>query len=337
MFSKFKSAFLATTALAVATPVLAEEVNVYSYRQPELIKPLTDAFTEETGIEVNVAYLKKGMIERMTAEGTRSPADLVLTVDISRLSAVVEAGLTQPVESDVLKANVPSLYHDPDGEWWGLTTRARIVYASKDRVQEGEVTTYEDLTDPKWKGRICTRSGTNAYNVALTSAVIHHLGEDGAKAWLEGVKDNLARKPQGNDRAQVKAIWAGECDIAIGNTYYMGKMLNDDEQKEWAESVNVVFPTFEGAGTHVNISGVAMAKHAPHPEAALKMMEFLTSPKAQEVYAKANFEYPIAPGSEADALVQGWGDFTADDVNLMTLAEKRSMALKLTEEVDFDG
>ncbi len=337
MFSKFKSAFLATTALAVATPVLAEEVNVYSYRQPELIKPLTDAFTEETGIEVNVAYLKKGMIERMTAEGTRSPADLVLTVDISRLSAVVEAGLTQPVESDVLKANVPSLYHDPDGEWWGLTTRARIVYASKDRVQEGEVTTYEDLADPKWKGRICTRSGTNAYNVALTSAVIHHLGEDGAKAWLEGVKDNLARKPQGNDRAQVKAIWAGECDIAIGNTYYMGKMLNDDEQKEWAESVNVVFPTFEGAGTHVNISGVAMAKHAPHPEAALKMMEFLTSPKAQEVYAKANFEYPIAPGSEADALVQGWGDFTADDVNLMTLAEKRSMALKLTEEVDFDG
>ncbi|CUJ95491.1 Fe(3+) ABC transporter substrate-binding protein [Shimia thalassica] len=337
MFSKFKSAFLATTALAVATPVLAEEVNVYSYRQPELIKPLTDAFTEETGIEVNVAYLKKGMIERMTAEGTRSPADLVLTVDISRLSAVVEAGLTQPVESDVLKANVPSLYHDPDGEWWGLTTRARIVYASKDRVQEGEVTTYEDLADPKWKGRICTRSGTNAYNVALTSAVIHHLGEDGAKAWLEGVKDNLARKPQGNDRAQVKAIWAGECDIAIGNTYYMGKMLNDDEQKEWAESVNVVFPTFEGAGTHVNISGVAMAKHAPHPEAALKMMEFLTSPKAQEVYAKANFEYPIAPGSEADALVQSWGDFTADDVNLMTLAEKRSMALKLTEEVDFDG
>jgi iron(III) transport system substrate-binding protein len=337
VFSKFKSAFLATTALAVATPVLAEEVNVYSYRQPELIKPLTDAFTEETGIEVNVAYLKKGMIERMTAEGTRSPADLVLTVDISRLSAVVEAGLTQPVESDVLKANVPSLYHDPDGEWWGLTTRARIVYASKDRVQEGEVTTYEDLADPKWKGRICTRSGTNAYNVALTSAVIHHLGEDGAKAWLEGVKDNLARKPQGNDRAQVKAIWAGECDIAIGNTYYMGKMLNDDEQKEWAESVNVVFPTFEGAGTHVNISGVAMAKHAPHPEAALKMMEFLTSPKAQEVYAKANFEYPIAPGSEADALVQSWGDFTADDVNLMTLAEKRSMALKLTEEVDFDG
>nr|WP_252732999.1 Fe(3+) ABC transporter substrate-binding protein [Shimia thalassica] len=316
---------------------MAEEVNVYSYRQPELIKPLTDAFTEETGIEVNVAYLKKGMIERMTAEGTRSPADLVLTVDISRLSAVVEAGLTQPVESDVLKANVPSLYHDPDGEWWGLTTRARIVYASKDRVQEGEVTTYEDLADPKWKGRICTRSGTNAYNVALTSAVIHHLGEDGAKAWLEGVKDNLARKPQGNDRAQVKAIWAGECDIAIGNTYYMGKMLNDDEQKEWAESVNVVFPTFEGAGTHVNISGVAMAKHAPHPEAALKMMEFLTSPKAQEVYAKANFEYPIAPGSEADALVQSWGDFTADDVNLMTLAEKRSMALKLTEEVDFDG
>ncbi|MEQ9693909.1 Fe(3+) ABC transporter substrate-binding protein [Shimia sp. SDUM112013] len=337
MLSKFKTALFATTAMAIAAPAVADEVNVYSYRQPELIKPLTDAFTEETGIKVNVAYLKKGMIERMQAEGERSPADLVLTVDISRLAAVVDAGLTQAVESDVLKANVPDLYHDPEGHWWGLTTRARIVYASKDRVAEGEVTTYEDLADPKWKGRICTRSGTNAYNVALTSAVIHHLGEDGAKTWLEGVKENLARKPQGNDRAQVKAIWAGECDIAIGNTYYMGKMLNDEEQKEWAESVNVVFPTFEGAGTHVNISGVAMAKHAPHPEAALKMMEFLTSPKAQEVYAKANFEYPIAPGTAPDALVQGWGDFTADDVNLMDLAKLRPAALKLTEEVDFDG
>lgn len=337
MFAKLKTALFAATAVSVAAPVLAEEVNIYSYRQPELIKPLTDAFTDETGIKVNVAYLKKGMIERMQAEGKRSPADLVLTVDISRLAGVVNAGLTQPVTSEQLNANVPAIYRDPENHWFGLTTRARIVYASKDRVADGEITTYEDLADPKWKGRICTRSGTNAYNVALTSAVIHHHGEEGAKAWLEGVKDNLARKPQGNDRAQVKAIWAGECDISIGNTYYMGKMLSDDEQKEWAESVDVLFPVFEGAGTHVNISGVAMAKHAPTPDAALKMMEFLTSPAAQEIYAKANFEYPIAPGTKADALVQGWGEFTADDVNLMTLASHRSTALKITEQVDFDG
>ena len=337
MFARLKSAFLAATAITVAAPVVAEEVNVYSYRQPELIKPLTDAFTAETGIKVNVAYLKKGMVERMQAEGKRSPADLVLTVDISRLAAVVNAGLTQAVESDTLNANVPAQYRDPDNQWYGLTTRARIVYASKDRVAEGEVTTYEDLADPKWKGRICTRSGTHAYNVALTSAVVHHHGEEGAAKWLEGIKANLARKPQGNDRAQVKAIWAGECDIAIGNTYYMGKMLADDEQKAWADSVNVLFPTFENAGTHVNISGVAMAKNAPNPEAALKMMEFLTSPQAQEIYAKANYEYPIAPGTSPDPLVKGWGEFTADDVNLMTLAGNRPAALKITETVDFDG
>jgi iron(III) transport system substrate-binding protein len=328
----------AIIALAAATPALAaEEVNIYSYRQPELIKPLTDAFTEETGIQVNVAYLEKGMVERLQAEGKRSPADVVLTVDISRLAQVVSAGVTQPVTSDTLEANVPAQYRDPDNHWFGLTTRARIVYASKDRVAEGEVTTYEDLADPKWEGRICTRSGTHAYNVALTSAMIEHHGVEGAKSWLEGVKSNLARKPQGNDRAQVKAIWAGECDIAIGNTYYMGKMLADPEQTEWANSVNIVFPTFEDAGTHVNISGVAMTAAAPNKDNALKLMEFLTSPKAQEIYAEANYEYPIAPGTAAVSLVQDWGSFTADDVNLMTLAGHRSEALKLTEEVDFDG
>lgn len=324
-------------ALMTAAPALADEVNVYSYRQPELIAPLTDAFTQTTGIEVNVAYLQKGMVERMKAEGRRSPADLVFTVDISRLASVVNEGLTQPVESSALTDNVPETYRDPDGHWYGLTTRARIVYASKDRVADGEITTYEDLASDKWEGRICTRSGMHAYNIALTSAVVHHLGEEGAESWLEGIKDNLARKPQGNDRAQVKAIWAGECDVAIGNTYYMGKMLADEEQQAWANSVNVVFPTFENGGTHVNISGVAMAKHAPNPENALKLMEFLTSPEAQEIYAEINYEYPIAEGTSADELVASWGSFDADDVNLMTLAANRPTALRITEEVDFDG
>jgi iron(III) transport system substrate-binding protein len=331
------TALLSATAITLALPVLADEVNVYSYRQPELIKPLTDAFTAETGIAVNVAYLDKGMVERLTAEGDRSPADLVLTVDISRLAEVVEAGLTQPVESDTLRANVPSIYHDPEGHWWGLTTRARIIYASKERVAEGEVTTYEDLADPKWQGRICTRSGTNSYSLGLTAAVIHHQGEEGAKTWLEGVKANLARKPEGNDRGQVRAIWAGECDIALGNTYYMAQMLADPEQVAWAESVNIVFPTFEDGGTHVNISGVAMTKAAPNRDNALKMMEFLTSPAAQQIYAEANAEYPVAPGTEPDDLVKSWGEFTADDVNLMELAKLRGTALRLTETVDFDG
>ena len=321
----------------MCAPAVAQEVNVYSYRQPELIRPLTDAFTAQTGIAVNVAYLDKGMIERLRAEGDRSPADVILTVDISRLARAVEAGVTQPVQSAVMAANVPAAYRDPAGHWWGLTTRARVVYASKDRVSDGDVTTYEDLAEPKWAGRICTRSGTHAYMTGLTSAVIHHLGADGAKSWLRGLKANLARRPQGNDRAQIKAIWAGQCDIALGNTYYMGQMLQDPEQADWANSVRLLFPTFAGGGTHVNVSGVAMTKAAPHPENALQFMEFLTSPEAQEIYAEANYEYPIASGTEPSPLVESWGTFVADDVNLMDLAALRADALRLTQEVDFDG
>jgi iron(III) transport system substrate-binding protein len=258
-------------------------------------------------------------------------------VDISRLSALVDAGLTQQVVSQTLSTNVPEKYRDPAGHWFGLTTRARIIYVSKERVRTGEIKSYEDLADPKWHGKVCTRSGLNAYNLALTSAIIHHHGEDYAKKWLDGFKQNLARKPQGNDRAQVKAIWAGECDLSIGNTYYMGKMLKDPEQADWAKSVNIVFPTFEGGGTHVNVSGIGMAKFSPNKENALALMEFLSSGEAQEIYATANFEYPIAPGTKVDDLVKSWGSFNADNVNLMTIAKLRKKALKLTEIVDFDG
>ena len=334
---KFVATSLFFVTLFFSSPIFASEVNIYSYRQPFLIEPLTTAFTDKTGIKVNIVYLRKGMIERMKAEGKRSPADVVLTVDISRLSALVDAGLTQQVVSQTLSTNVPEKYRDPAGHWFGLTTRARIIYVSKERVRTGEIKSYEDLADPKWRGKVCTRSGLNAYNLALTSAIIHHHGEDYAKKWLDGFKQNLARKPQGNDRAQVKAIWAGECDLSIGNTYYMGKMLKDPEQADWAKSVNIVFPTFEGGGTHVNVSGIGMAKFSPNKENALALMEFLSSGEAQEIYATANFEYPIAPGTKVDDLVKSWGSFNADTVNLMTIAKLRKKALKLTEIVDFDG
>ena len=324
-------------AMLLGSSVSASELNIYSYRQPFLIEPLTSAFSDQTGIKVNIVHLKKGMIERMKAEGKRSPADIVLTVDISRLSALVDAELTQSVESPILDSNIPEKYRDPNGLWFGLTTRARIIYASKERIKNGEVETYEQLADPKLRGKICTRSGLNAYNLALTSAILHHHGEEFAINWLNGLKGNLARKPQGNDRAQVKAIWAGECDISIGNTYYMGKMLEDAEQAEWANSVRIIFPKFENGGTHVNVSGIGMAKFSPNPENALKFMEFLSSATAQEIYATANFEYPIAPGTQADKLVKSWGSFEADDVNLMTIAKLRKRALELTEIVDFDG
>jgi iron(III) transport system substrate-binding protein len=331
-----KSIAILTTTLLTATTALAQEVNVYSYRQPELVKPLFDAFTKETGIKVNMAFLKKGMIEKLKAEGKRTPADLIFTVDISRLNAVVEAGLTQPVQSEILTANIPAAFRDPDNNWFGLTARARIIYASRDRVKDGEVTTYEDLADPKWRGRICTRSGTHAYSLALVSAYLAHHDEAKTKAWLEGVKANLARKPQGNDRAQVKAVWSGQCDIALGNTYYMGKMLENPDQKEWADSVRIVFPVFAGDGTHMNLSGVAMTKYAPNPDEALKLMEYLSSTSAQEFYAQSNFEYPLLKTAQASDLVQSWGEFTPDSLNLMDVAKLRPTALRLIEEVDFD-
>ncbi len=328
---------LTAAALAVATPVLADELNIYSQRQPELIQPVIDAFTEETGIEVNIAHLDDGLTERLQAEGRRSPADLILTVDISRLAQAVEAGVTQAVTSEVLSAHIPASLRDPGNRWFGVTTRARVVYASRDRVAEDEVTTYEDLADPKWKGRICTRSGTHAYNLALMAAMIHHHGEDAAHNWAEGVKANLARKPQGNDRAQIKAIWAGECDIALGNTYYMGLMQGDPEQKDWADAVRIVYPSFEDGGTHLNVSGVAMTAASKNTDNALKFMEFLTSRKAQKVYAEINHEFPVRAGVPASDLVASWGEFPADDVNLMDLAALRDDALRIMEEVDFDG
>ena len=324
-------------AVALAGPTAGDEVNVYSYRQPPLVEPLFARFTEDTGIDVNVTFLNKGMIERLQAEGDRSPADLILTVDISRLNGIVEAGVTQAVESDVLNESIPSEFRDPDNHWFGLTGRARIVYASKDRVADGEVTTYEDLASDNWKGRICIRSGTHSYNLALTSALIAHKGEDAARAWLEGIKSNLARKPQGNDRAQVKAIHAGECDISIGNTYYMGLMMKNEEQIAWANSVKIVFPTFESGGTHVNLSGMAMTAAAPNRENAVKLMEFLASDAGQEIYAETNHEYPLSPGIRLSDLVESWGSFEADSLDLIDIAKLRPTALRLVEEVDFDG
>lgn len=324
--------------VATAFPVLADEVNVYSHRQPELIQPLLDAFTAKTGIDVNVAFVDKGMVERLVAEGDRSPADLVLTVDIARLTQVVDAGVTQAVQSDVLTAAIPAEFRDPANHWFGLTTRSRVVYASKDRVGPGEVTTYEDLADPKWKGRICTRSGTNDYNIALLGAIIAHDGMEAAKTWVEGLKANLARKPDGGDRDQVLAIAAGECDIAIGNTYYIGQMLADPDQKAAAEAVTVMFPTFaSGGGSHMNISGVAMTKSAPNHDAALKLMEFLVSDEAQKIYAETNFEFPVKAGVPVSAIVASWGEFTPDTLPLTDVAAQRPAALKLMEDVNFDG
>jgi len=328
---------LAIVATLIGTSVAAQEVNIYSSRQPDLIDPILQAFTAETGITVNTVFLKQGMLERLSAEGRRSPADIILTADIANLNAAHKAGVTQPVISEIINRTIPAAYRDPDGYWFGLTSRARIIYASKDRVATGEITTYEQLADPIWQGRICSRSGTHDYNIALVAAYLVHYSEQETIEWLTAVKANLARRPQGNDRAQVKAIWAGECDIALGYTYYMGKMLADPEQVAWAESVNLIFPTLGGGGTHINISGMAMTAAAPNPENALKLMEFLVGGLAQSLYAEVNFEYPLRPDTPASALVASWGELAADTTPLIDIARLRGRALQIIEIVDFDG
>ena len=324
-------------AMLFAGPVFAEEVNIYSHRQPELIQPLMDQFTAETGIDVNIAFVDKGMVERLKAEGNRSPADLVLTVDIGRMEELVEADVLQAAEDPVLAANIPPTYRDPGNLWFGLTTRSRVVYASLERVKPGEITTYEDLVNPKWQGRLCMRSGLNDYNVALTAAFLLHHGPEATTAWLQGLKANLAHKPLGGDRDQVKSIWSGECDIALGNTYYIGQMLNDDSEKDYAAAVRIDFPIFEGGGAHMNISGIALTKAAPNKAAAVKLMAWLSSDEAQKIYAEANHEFPVKAGVARSTLVQSWGEFTPDSLGLADIAKARSDAVKLIEGVDFDG
>ena len=322
---------------AAALPVFAkEEVNVYSYRQAFLVEPLFQGFTDDTGIEVNVVFAKKGLAERLKREGANSPADLIFTVDIGRLNEVVANDLAQAVKSDVLNQNIPAQYRDPDNLWFGLTTRTRSVYASKTRADLADIQRYEDLADPKWKGRICTRSGKHPYNLALIASMIAHHGEAEAEAWLRGVKANLARKPQGNDRAQVKAIYEGVCDLSLGNNYYLGKMLNDPEQTKWADSVQITFPNTADRGTHVNISGMALTKSAPNKENAIKLMEYLTGKAAQTMYAEQNYEYPVNPNVEPSALVASWGSFNADELPLSKIASLRKTAAQLVDKVGFD-
>ena len=333
---------IASTALTTLAPTAAfaeGEVNVYSYRQAGLLKPLMDAFTAQTGIKTNVLFAKKGLGQRIKAEGKNSPADVLLTVDIGRLDAAKALGITQAISSDVISSNIPTQYRDPDGHWFGVTTRARIIYASKDRVKQDSIT-YEELADPKWKGKLCTRSGQHVYSIGLIASVVAHAGEEVAKTWLTGVKNNLARKPIGNDRAQVKGIYSGECDIALGNTYYMGKMqtnTKEPEQKEWAASVKLLFPNANDRGTHVNLSGMVMAKHAPNADNAIKLMEFLSSETAQQVYGSANYEYPVKAGVAADDLTSSWGTLKADVLPMADIAKHRKTASELVDKVDFDN
>ena len=328
---------LGLSAVVSTAATAAGEVNIYSYRQPYLIEPILKDFEKDTGIKVNFIFADKGLVERVKREGELSPADVLLTVDISRVMEIVNAQLAQPINSEVLQKNIPAQYRDSKNEWFALTTRARAIYTSKDRVGKLPADfTYYDLAKPELKGKVCVRSGKNSYNISLVAALIANDGEAKAKAFLEGLKANLAQKPQGGDRDQVKAIKEGICDYALGNSYYFGKMLEDEKQRSWAEAVYINFPHQKAQGTHVNISGVAIAKHAPNKENAVKLVEYLSGDKAQKLYAELNHEYPVKADIKPSDLVQSWGTFNADSIPLEKIAENYDKALKLIDEVKFD-
>ncbi len=323
--------------------VPAAEVNILSERQEFLLRPFLKAFEENTGIKANVVYLKKGSLERLKQQP--GAVDALLTVDISNLTAIAEAGLFQPVNSSVINKNVPSNYRDPKGLWSALTARGRVIYYSKDRVKLSELSTYEALADAKFAKRICTRSGYHKYNVALISSMIAEHGVDAAKNWLQGLKNNLARKPQGNDRGQVKAIYQGQCDVAIGNTYYMGKMLERDDQREWAASVGIFFPNQNDRGTHMNVSGGAVTRDAVNKNEGVRLLEFLSGDLAQYMYAQVNHEYPVKEGVPYSGIVSTFGSsqegvkkgkFKQDKRNLSEIGSYRKKAIQILDEVNYD-
>lgn len=329
------SALAVTLAVSAGAARAQGEVNIYSYREPSLIDPLLKAFTAKTGIKTQVVFASAGLNERMASEGALSPADLLLTVDAGRLSEAKDAGLTQPVKSAVLDV-VPAAFRDPEGHWYGLTMRARVIYASKERVKQDTIT-YDELADPKWKGKLCVRSGQHVYNTSLIATLIAHKGEAATETWLKGVKANLARKPAGGDREQVKDVYAGLCDIALGNTYYMAQMLKNPEQKAWADSVRIIFPESAGRGSHVNISGVALAKHSKNKDNAIKLMEFLASDEGQQIYATVNNEYPISPRIQPSEVVKSWGTLKPDSLPLSNIAKFRKRASEMVDAVRFDA
>lgn len=322
--------------LAVSGVSVAETVNVYSYRQPFLIEPILASFTKETGIKTKVIFAKEGLIQRIKREGKLSPADVVLTSNFSKLLQLKSDGVTQAFSANgVISDNIPAKFRDSEAHWLALTKRVRNIYSSSERLGKLNIA-YEDLALEKYKGKICTRSGKHPYNLGLIASLIAHNGEAATKTWLTAVKGNLARKPQGNDRTQVKAIKEGLCDVSLGNSYYYGKMLSDSQQVAWANAVKLNFPNQNNRGSHINISGAAMAKYAPNKKAAQALLEYLSGDKAQSLYAELNMEYPVKKGVSPSALVSSWGTFKEDDISLEVLAANIKTALKLTDQTKFD-
>lgn len=335
---QFAGATIAAAGLALSgrAAYAAGEVNLYNARHYPADELLFAAFTKETGVKVNMIQGKaEELMERVKLEGTSSPCDVFITVDAGNLWRAQEAGVFQPVQSAFLTEKVPAQYHEPAGNWFGFSTRARVIIYDKNKVKPEDLSTYEDLVDPKWKGRILIRSSNNIYNQSLMASMVEHHGEAKAEEWAAGLVANFARKPEGGDTDQIKALIAGQGDIAISNTYYFARVLGGDdaELKKQAENLAVFFPNQSDRGTHVNVSGAGVAAHAPNKDNAVKFIEFMAKPEAQEIFSGANYEYPVVAGSKVSDVVAGLGSFKGDELNVGALGRNNPIAVQIMDRV----
>ncbi len=330
---------LAALGLLLSGTAFAQDnvVNIYSSRHYQTDEALYANFTKQTGIKVNrIEAGEDALIERIRNEGPRSPADVLITVDAGRLWRAEQLGLFQPVKSSVLEARIPQNLREPAGHWFGFSMRARLIAYNKERVRPGEIETYEELADPKWKGRVCMRSSTNIYNLSLMGALIDRLGEQKAEAWAKGVRDNLAQEPKGGDTDQLKAIAAGQCDVTVSNQYYYARLARSQkaDERQVAERLSIVMPNQKTSGTHINISGGGVLKTAPHRAAAVKFLEYLASDEAQRYFADGNNEWPVVANVKVDnPVLSALGDFKRDQLNVAVLGRNQPSSQKIYDRV----
>ena len=315
----------------------AKILNIYSHRQPYLLKPFIEAYTKKTGVKLNVVYSSKGLAQRLAAEGANSPADLILTVDIARLYRYEDLDLLAKIDSKILHEKIPSYLRSKNNTWFGLSKRTRAIAISRERVKSGQVLRYEDLADPKLKGKICTRPGSHVYNRALMASMIAAKGENDAEKWAKGLVSNLAKRPQGNDRSQLKSIYSGECDVAIINHYYYGKLTysKNPDHRKWAKASIIVFPNQGNSdrGAHVNISGGGVVKFSKNKEIAINFLEFLVTDQAQVMYGDVNFEYPINNKSKLPKRLKALGIFKEDNLLIEKIAKLAPKAQEIIDKV----
>ena len=335
----FKNALFGLLGLSAAAAALAQEsvVNVYSGRHYQTDAQLYAGFTKATGIKVNrIEASEDAIIERIRNEGPRSPADVMITVDAGRLWRAEQLGLFQPIKSATLEGRIPTHLREPGGHWFGFSSRARVIAYNKDKVRPGEISSYEELAEPKWKGRVCMRSSTNVYNLSLMGALIDHLGDQRAEAWAKGVRENLAQEPKGGDTDQLKAVAAGQCDVTVSNQYYYARLARSQkpDEKTVADRLGIVFPNQASWGTHVNISGAGVLKHAPHRENAIKFLEYLASDEAQRYLADGNNEWPAVRSVKVDnPVLNALGEFKADRLNVAVLGKNQPSSQKIYDRV----